>query len=126
GRTRWARIGLDAIATTGRRRRRLRWSVAFDVRDIVNADDKIADVDLVGVFDDERARDLATVDVRAVRALEIDDDELAVFEHDARVTLRHVALRQHDVVPLNAAYRDLRLVEHHAALFAAFFLDDDG
>src|SRR5204863_10173805 len=86
----------------------------------------VTDVDLVRVFDDERARDLATVDVRAVRALEIDNDELAVLEHDARVSLRHVPLREHDVVALHATDGDLGLVEHHAALLAAFFLDDDG
>src|SRR5204863_9512307 len=82
-------------------------------------------VDLVGVLDHQRAGDLATVDVRAVRALEVDDDELAVLEHDARVPLRHVALRQHDVVALHTTDRDLGLVEHHAALLAAFFRDDD-
>src|SRR5262249_9799925 len=109
------------------RRRRLRRTIAFHTaRCLVDTDDEVADVDLVGVLDDERARDLSTVDVRAVRTLEIDDDELAVFEHDARVALGHVAFRHHDVVALHAFDGDLGLVEHHAALLAAFFLDEYG
>src|SRR5207248_1330041 len=92
-------------------------------RSLVDTDDEVADIDLVRILDDERTRDLAAVDVGAVRALEIDDDELAVLEHDARVALGHVALGQNDVVALHPTDGDLGLVEHHAALLAAFFLD---
>src|SRR6185436_13063800 len=98
----------------------LRRPVAGRGRSPVDADDEVADGDLVGVLDDERARDLAPVDVRAVGALEVDDDELAVLEHDARVVPRYVALREHDVVALHATDGDLELVEHHAVLLAAF------
>jgi hypothetical protein len=92
---------------------------------LLDAEDEVADVDLVGLLDHERAGDLAPVDVRAVRALEVDDDELAVLEDDARVTLGDVALGQDHVVALHAADRDLRLVEVEPTLLAAFFRHSD-
>ena len=126
GRTR-ADLGLRRGHPLGRRRRSaLRRAIAVRGRRLVDADDEVTDVDLVRVLDDERARDLAPVDVGPVRALQIDDDELLIFEDDASVPLRHVPLGEDDVVPLHPPDGDLRLVEHHAALLAAFFLDDDG
>ena len=110
----------------GRMRGALGLRVTIGGGGLIDADDEVADVDLVRVLDDERTRDLATVDVRPVRTLQIDDDELTVLEHDARVALRHVAFWQHDVVALDAPDRHLGLVEHHAALFAAFFLNEYG
>src|SRR5262249_61877597 len=101
----------------------LRRAVTLGRRSFIDADDEVADVDLVGVLDDERARDLSAVDVRPVGALEIDDDELAVFEHDARVALRDVAFGQDNVVALHTTDGDLGLVEHHAALLATLFLN---
>jgi hypothetical protein len=92
---------------------------------LLDAEDEVPDVDLVVLFDDEGTRDLAAVDVRPVRALEVDNDELAVLEHDARVALGHVALGQDDVIALDAADRDLRLVEIQTALLAAFFRHRD-
>jgi len=126
GRSPGSSVGHDRRALTRWGGRRLRRRIALGRRGFVYADDKIADVDLVRVLDHQRTGDLATIDVRAIRALEVDNDELAVFEHDARMALRHVALRQHDVVSLHAANGDLGLVEHHAALLAAFFLDEYG
>src|SRR5437879_4492178 len=68
---------------------------------------EVADVDLVALFQDLRRRNPLAVDEGAVGRLEIDDDELAVAQHDARVTLGDVALRQDDVVALDAPDRDL-------------------
>src|SRR5690606_14074393 len=92
---------------------------------LLHAEDEVADVDLVGLLHHQRAGDLAAVDVGAVGALEVDDDELAVLEDDAGVALGDVALRQDDVVALHAADGDLRLVEVEPALLAAFFGDCD-
>src|SRR5439155_19748476 len=61
--------------------------------------------------------------VGPVRTLQIDNDELAVLEHDPRVALGHIALGQDDVIALHATDGDLGLVEHHAALLAALFLN---
>ncbi len=83
---------------------------------------EVADVDLVAFADDRRLSDLPAVDVRAVRALEIGDDEAPVAEEQPSVPLRHVALRQHQVVALHAADVDLRPVEGFAALRAPFSL----
>jgi len=88
---------------------------------LLDAEDEVADVDLVGLLDHERARDLPTVYVSTIRTLEVDDDELAVLEHDAGVALGHVALGQDDVVALYPANRHLLLVKVEAPLFSAFF-----
>ncbi len=123
------RLGARRRRRGGRRRggrRRLAEALVHAAgRAVLDAHDEVADVDLVGLLHDERARDLAAVDVRAVGALQVDDDELAVLEHDARVALRHVALGQDDVVPLHPPDGDLRFVEHDAALLAALLGDQD-
>jgi hypothetical protein len=55
-----------------------------------HGEDEVADVDFVGVFDDVGSGDFASVDVGAVGAFEINDDELAVFDHDAGVAFGDV------------------------------------
>ncbi len=87
---------------------------------------EIADVDLIAVLYDQGRCDLATIHIRAVGALEIDDDELAVFEHDAGVTFRDVSFGQDDVVALNTPNGHLGFVEFEATLVSTFFGDDDG
>src|SRR5207253_418490 len=88
-------------------------------------DDEVADVDLVALADDRRLRDLAAVDVGAVRALEVGDDEATVPEEQPRVVLGDVPLREHQIDALHAADVDLVLVERLAALGSALFADDD-
>ena len=78
----------------------------------------------VTVFDDEWRCDLAAVDVGAVRTLEVDNDELAVLEHDPSMTLGHVPFGQDDVVALDTPNGHLCFVELKAALVSAFFGDD--
>ena len=91
----------------------------------LEAQHEVADVDLVALADDGRLRDLPAVDVRPVGALEVRDDEPPVTEEQARVVLRHVALREHQVVALDAPDVDLVLVEGLPTLGAAFLADDD-
>ena len=71
----------------------------------LEAQHEVADVDLVALADDRRLGDLASVDVGPVGALRDPDDEAAVTEEQARVVLRDVALRQHQVVALHAVRR---------------------
>lgn len=94
--------------------------------DILDAQNEIADVDLVAVFDDQRRRDLATVNVSTVGALEVDDNELAVLQHDTGVTFRNVSLGQNDVIALDPPDCHLGFVELEATLVSTFFGDDDG
>jgi hypothetical protein len=49
---------------------------------IVDREDEITDVDLVSWPNDQRGGDFATVDVRSVGALEVDNNESTVFKHD--------------------------------------------
>jgi hypothetical protein len=93
----------------------------FGARPFVDTEDEIADVDLVVLFDDERAGDLSAVYIRAVGALQVDDDELAVLEHDASVPLGNVALRQDDVVSLHATDRHFGLVVFVTTLVPTLF-----
>jgi hypothetical protein len=86
--------------------------------------DEVADIDLVRRLQDERARDLAPVDVSTVRASQIDDDELAVFEQDPGMSLRDVSLGQDDVIALDSPDGDFRLVKAQLLLFTTFFSDD--
>ena len=76
------------------RPREVRGTHEADADVALEREHEVADVDLVAFLDDQRPGDLAAVDVGAVGALEVDDDEAAVLEHDARVALRHVALGQ--------------------------------
>ena len=105
------------VASASRRRAGLRRRL--------EAEDEVADVDLVALADDRRLRDLPAVDVRAVGALQVGDDEPAVAEEEARVVLRDVALREHQVVALDAPDVDLVLVEGLPTLGAPLFADDD-
>ena len=91
----------------------------------LEAEHEVADVDLVALADDRRLGDLPTVDVRAVGALQVGDDEAAVAEQQPGVVLRDVPLREHEIVALDAADVDLVLVERLLALCAALFADDD-
>lgn len=93
---------------------------------IFYAQNEIADIDLVTVFDDQWRRDLAAVDVSAVGAFEVDDDELAVLQHDTGVTFRNVSLGQNDVIALDPPDSHLGFVELEATLVSTFFGDDDG
>jgi hypothetical protein len=88
-------------------------------------EDEVPDVDLVGALDDQRAGDLATVHVGPVGALQVDDDVLAVLQHDPGVPLRHVSLGQDDVVALDPTDRHLGLVEFQPPLFSALLGNDD-
>ena len=92
---------------------------------LIERHDEVADVDLIAGLHDERRRDLATIHVGAVRALQIHHDEAVVFEDDARVALRDVALGKDDVVPLDTTDRDLVLIEIEGALRSTLLRDDD-
>ncbi len=85
----------------------------------VEAEDEVADVDLVPFVTNRRLRDLPTVYVGAVRTFEIRDDKTAIAKEQASVVLGDVALREHQVVPLNAPDVDLVFVER---LFSAALL----
>ena len=76
---RWRR---DAIRTT--------FGCGIATRSFIDTDDKVTDVNLVAVFDDQWARNLAPIYVCAVGALEINDDELAVLKDNASMALRNV------------------------------------
>jgi hypothetical protein len=131
------RLGQASTTLIVRHRRQRSWPAVHALRGLLcpatgagsahllHTEDEVADVDLVGLLDHERAGDLASVDVGPVRALEVDDDELAVLQDDASVPLGDVALGQDDVVALDAADRDLRLVEIEPALLAALLRDSD-
>jgi hypothetical protein len=97
----------------------------LQLRVLIERHDEVADVDLVPGLHDQRRGDLATIDVRAVRALQVHHDEAVVLEDDARVALRDVALGKDDVVPLDAANRDLVLIEIEGALRSTLLRDDD-
>jgi hypothetical protein len=86
---------------------------------LVHSQDEVADVNFVRIFYDKRTRDLSAVDVRAVGALEIDNDELSIFENDPSMSLGDIALRQDNIVALNTPNCDLCFVEVQAALVPA-------
>jgi len=56
----------------------------------------------------------------------VGDDEPPIPVDEARMPLRHVALRQHQIVALDAADADLRLVERLALLRTTLLADHDG
>jgi hypothetical protein len=87
--------------------------------------DEVADVDLVLVFNHQWAGNLAPIDVGAVGALQIDDDELAIFDDNAGVPLRDVSLGQDDVIALDTPNVHLGLVELKATLLSTLFRDDN-
>src|SRR5262249_24170316 len=68
---------------------------------------------------------LAAVDVRAVRALQIGDDDAPVAEEQASMSFGNIALGQHEIVALHATDVDLVLVEDLATLGSALLTDDD-
>jgi len=88
-------------------------------------EDEVTNVDLVLVLDHQRAGDLAPIHIGPIGTLEINDDELAVFDNDPRVALGDVTLGQDDVVALDASYIHLGLVELEATLLSTFFRDDN-
>ncbi len=77
----------------------------------LHRENEVCDVDLVALLEWVGRRDLPAVDPGAVRGVEIHDDRLVVLQRKSRVLLRHVALREHDVVALNAPDSQLRLRE---------------
>ena len=91
----------------------------------LDAHDEVADVDLVALADDGGLGDLAPVDVGAVGALQVGDDEAAVPAEQPGVALGDVALGQHQVVALDAPDVDLGALERLAPLGAALLADDD-
>jgi hypothetical protein len=93
--------------------------------DAVEAEYEVADVDLVALAHDGGLRDLPAVYVRAIRALQIRDDEATVAKEKPSVMLGYVAFREHQIVALDAADVDLALVEGLFALRAALLADDD-
>lgn len=119
-RTRWWSQGWGSAGEWNFRWRRCRCS-----RKLLNIHNEIADVDLVTRLNDERRGDLATIDVGAVCALQVNDNEAVVFENNPRVTLADVAFGQDDIVALNPPNGDFILIEFHPALTAAFFRDHD-
>ena len=74
-----------------------------------DADQEVADVDAIGRSDRRGPRDLAPVDVGAVRALEIGDLHLAGPHRQPRMPLRDVPLGEHDVIAGDAPNRDSSL-----------------
>src|SRR4029078_374103 len=87
----------------------------------IDADQKVADVDAIGRCDDRGSRDLAPVDVGAVRALEVGALHPVAALRQARVPLRDVAFRQDDVVTGDASNGDLVLVEGEHLWLASLF-----
>src|SRR5439155_25224831 len=86
----------------------------------LDAQHEVTDVDLVSLAHDGRLRDLAPIDVRAVGALEIGDDDAPVAEQEPRMALGNIALREHEVVALHTPDVDLVLVEDLATLRSPF------
>lgn len=66
------------------------------------------------------------VDVGAVGAFQVDDDELAFFEDDLGVAFGDVAFGENDIVSLDPSDGDLVLVELQSLGFSTLFLDHNG
>src|SRR5690242_12518592 len=69
------------------------WAGNFD------AQHEIADVDLVPLAHDGRLGDLAPIDVSAVHALQVGDDDASVAKEEPGVALGNIALREQEIVP---------------------------
>ncbi len=91
----------------------------------LEAQDEVADVDLVAFANDGRLRDLAAVDVSAVGAFEIGDDEAPVAKEEPGMVLRHVALGEHQVIALHPPHVDLVPIEGLATFGSPLLADDD-
>ena len=79
----------------------------------VDGDHEVTDVDLVTRTNHRRRRDATAVEIGAVGALQVGNEEAPLPAEHLRVTLGDVALRQDDVIPRDAANGDLVLVELH-------------
>jgi hypothetical protein len=87
--------------------------------------DEVANVDLVASAHDGGTGYASSVDIGTVRALLIHDDVAVILEVQSSMVLGHIALGQAELVDLQAADRDLGLVEVLMSLGSALFVDDD-
>ena len=91
----------------------------------LNSQDKVADIYTITFIYDRGLLDSSAIDVRAVSAVQVCYDESPVTVEKLCMLLGYVALREQQVVALDAADADLVLIEDLAAFLTAFFADDD-
>jgi hypothetical protein len=89
------------------------------------SEDEVTDVNLIAFANDGGLGYFPTVDVGAVRAFQVANDEATVPIKQSGVVFGDVAFGQHQLVALYAAYVNFGLIKDLATLGAAFFRDYD-